>query len=78
MCVSMLAFVCVDARVREGVCVRPSVHPRACSCVQMFFCTCVRSPMHAFVCVCIRIDIRSHVRTEANTQVQTWELDFRS
>ena len=55
--VSMLASVCVHARVREGVCVSPSVRssvylsvcPRACSCVQMLDRTCVRSSMHAFV-----------------------------
>ena len=41
---SMYAFVCLHARVREGVCLGPSVHPsvcpRACSCVQMFVRTC--------------------------------------
>ena len=25
-----------------------------------------------------RIDIRTHVRTEANTKVQTWKLEVRS
>ena len=48
---SMHTFVCLHARVREGVClsppVRPSVCPRACSCVQMFVRTCVRPSMHA-------------------------------
>ena len=60
--VSMLAFVCVHARVREGVCVSPSVAsvrlsvcPRACSCVQMFDRTCVRSSIYAFVCVHVRV-----------------------
>ena len=57
----MLAFVCVRARLREGVCVSPSVCPavrpsvclsvcpRACSCVQMFDRTCMHSSMHALV-----------------------------
>ena len=56
--VSMLAFVCVHPRMREGVCVSPSVRPfflsvcpRACSCVQMFDRTSLRSSMHAIVCV---------------------------
>ena len=61
--VSMLAFVYVNARVREGVCVRLSVHPsvclpvcpRACSCVQMFDRTCVHSSMHAFVYLHARV-----------------------
>ena len=65
--VSMRAFVCVQARVREGVCVspsvrpsvRPSVHlsvcPCSCSCVQMFDRRCVRSTMHAFVCLYARV-----------------------
>ena len=55
--VSIPAFVCVHARVREDVCespsvclsVRPSVCLRAYSCVQMFDRTCVRPSMHAFV-----------------------------
>ena len=60
----MLAFVCVHARVREGVFVSPSVrlsvclsvYSRSCSCVQMFVGTCVRLSKHAFVCVhaCVR------------------------
>ena len=61
--VSILAFVYVHARVREGVyvrkTVRPSIHlsvcPRACSCVQMIDRTCVRSSMHAFVCLHARV-----------------------
>ena len=57
--VSMLPFVCVHARVRDCVYVspfvRPSVCPRACSCVQMFYRTSLRSSMHAFVCLHARV-----------------------
>ena len=59
MCVSMLAFVGMHARLCEDVCVsladRPSVCPHACSCVQMFDRTCVRSSMHSFVCLHTRV-----------------------
>ena len=41
----MRAYVWVRPSVRLSVC------PRACSCVQMFVRTCVRSSMHSFVCV---------------------------
>ena len=72
--VSMLAIVCVHARVREGVCVSPSVclsvRPRACSCIKMFDRKCVRASMHAFVClharvregVCVSLFVRPSIR----------------
>ena len=48
---SMHAFVCLHARVPEGICLRPSVRlsvcPRAWSCVQMFVRSCVGSSMYA-------------------------------
>ena len=53
--ISILTFVCVHARMREGVCRSEAGRPRACSCVQMFVHTCVRSSMHAFVCVHARV-----------------------
>ena len=68
--VRMLAFVCVHARVHEGVCVglsaRHSTRPSVCLClsaclsacmfvVQMFVRRCVRSSMHAFVCLHARV-----------------------
>ena len=58
--VTMLVLVCVHARVSEDVCVSPSVRlsvcPRACSCVQIFDRTSLRSSMHVFVCLhaCVR------------------------
>ena len=69
--VSMLAFVCMHARVREGADVSPSVRPPlvclsvctcTCSCVQMFDRTCVRSPMHAFVCLYVGVCLSPSVR----------------
>ena len=68
--VRMLAFVCVHARVHEGVCIGPSARhstrPSVCLClsaclsafmfvVQMFVRRCVRSSMHAFVCLHARV-----------------------
>ena len=61
--VSMLPFVCVHVRVRDCVYVSPSVrpsvcpsvYPRACSCVQRFDRTSLRSSMHAFVCLHARV-----------------------
>ena len=62
----MLPFVCVHVRVREGVCVSPSVR---------FDRTSLRSSMHAFVClharvregVClspsIRLSVRANIRS---------------
>ena len=53
--ISMLAFVCVHARVREGVCVGPSVRPFVClSSVRVHVRASKCLIVHAFVHQCLR------------------------
>ena len=69
--VSMLPFVCVHARVREGVCVspsvRPSVCPSVCSSVQMHVraskCLIIQAFVHQCMrsCVCMHACVRVYV-----------------
>ena len=49
---SMHAFVCLHARVREGVNLRPSVRPSVCLSACMFVRTNVCSLMRGFINVC--------------------------
>ena len=70
--ISMLPFRCVHARVRDCVYVSPSVClpvcPRACSCIQMFDRTSLRSSIHSFVCLhaLVREGVRLSVRVRPN------------
>ena len=42
VCISMLAFMCVPARVHEGICVSSSVRPFVCLSVCLSACMSVR------------------------------------
>ena len=53
--VSMLAFVCVHARVREGVCVSRSVGRSVRPSVRPSVCLSIWSYMRAFINACVRV-----------------------
>ena len=59
--VSMLAFVCVHVRVREGVCVNPSVCLSVCLSACMFVRPNVCSYMRAFINACVRVFLHARV-----------------
>ena len=62
---SMLAFVCVNARVREGVCVIPSVRRFVCLSVRVRASKCLIVqacvPQCMLSCVCMHTCVRAYV-----------------
>ena len=66
VCVSRLAFVCVHARVRKGVCVSPSVRPAGRPSV----CLSVRVHVHASKCLIVHASVRQCMRDISFSNLQ--------